>query len=228
MVEQSQSSFAMRGARDAISQGLHHIEAQVSSIESAVVNQPGLVFDLAKTIVESTCRTILTDRGISYSRGEDLPRLFRTVSENLSVLPSRESQAASVRESINRTLGGLVGTIHGIAELRNQLGFASHGIDRSRPSMDPAHALLAAQAADTIVGFLYHIHVQDRPHPPEGGSSPARHEDFDRYLDDLFGAMPIFDFQFLASEILFQMEPNSYRIFLTEFLRGGSGAGEEE
>ena len=227
MLEQSQSSYVMKGARDAISQGLHHIEAQVNSIENAVLNEPGLVFDLAKTIVESTCRTILKDRAISYSSGEDLPRLFRTLSNNLPMLPSQESQATSVRESINRTLGGLIGTIHGIAELRNQLGFASHGTDRSRPSMDPAHALLAAQAADTIVGFLYHIHAQDRPQPTERESSPAQDEDFDRYVDDIYGATRIFDVEFLASEILFQMEPNSYRIFLTDFLKGGGGSGED-
>lgn len=55
MAEVLPAPFAMHGARDAIAAGLEHIEEQVTGIEQAVVDNPGLAFDLAKTLVESVC-----------------------------------------------------------------------------------------------------------------------------------------------------------------------------
>ena len=228
MVEHSRSSFSMDGARQAVSQGLHHIEEQVNAIERAVSENSGLVFDLAKTLVESTCRTILTDRGIQWSEREDLPSLFRKVRDNLPMLPSGESEASDVRESILRIVGGLSGAIHGISELRNQLSFASHGGDKPRPSMEITHAMLAAQSADTIISFLYDIHALERTPKVGRDSAPTRNSDFETFVDDLHDAMRIFDSEFLPSEVLFQMEPDSYRIFLAEFIRESRGSEGEE
>lgn len=61
--------FLMHGARDAMAAGLAHIEAQVRGIEQAVVENPGLAFDLAKTLVESTCRAVLVERSIPHAEG---------------------------------------------------------------------------------------------------------------------------------------------------------------
>ena len=226
MLEQAQYSFSMRNARGAVSQGLHHIQAQVDSIEDAVSNEPGLAFDLAKTLVESTCRTILKDRGIPYNNDDDLPSLFRAVSRNLPMLPPQESHESEVRQSIVQTLGGLNTVIQGIAELRNKLGFASHGADRPRPGMQTVHAVLAADPADTIVGFLYDIHIQDRIPAVNKETQSTRDPDFDDHIDAIHDAVQIFDSEFFASDILFQMEPNSYLIFLAEFLEEGFDSEE--
>lgn len=227
MLERPQLPFTMSGARNAISQGLRHIERQVDAIEGAVYENPGLAFDLAKTLVESTCRTILTERRISWNERDDLPSLFREIRNTLPVLPPQESGEAEVRQSIIQTLSGLSSTVQGLSELRNQLSFASHGSDRDRPAMDSTHAILAAQAADAVVGFLYQMHIQDRT--PSTGERPTtdRNPDFDRYVDDHYEIISILGTNFLASEILFQIEPESYRDLLTDFLEQG-WANEEE
>ena len=62
MAKMSNASFVMHGARDAMEGGLAHIEEHVKGIEQAVAENPGLAFDLAKTLVESTCRTVLRER----------------------------------------------------------------------------------------------------------------------------------------------------------------------
>ena len=64
MAEPATTPFVMYGARDAIKSGLAHIEEQVESIEQAVVRNSGLAFDLAKTLIESTCRTVLRERSV--------------------------------------------------------------------------------------------------------------------------------------------------------------------
>ena len=58
------ASFVMHGSRAAMAAGLVHIEEQVIGIELAVNDKPGLAFDLAKTLIESACRTILRERSV--------------------------------------------------------------------------------------------------------------------------------------------------------------------
>src|SRR3712207_3932361 len=108
------SPFVMHGARAAIAGGMVHIEEQVKSIEIAVDDNPGLAFDLAKTLIESTCRTILTERHISFNTSDDLPRLFRTVTTHLPLFPATASGETDARRSLVQTLNGLSTALHGV------------------------------------------------------------------------------------------------------------------
>ena len=213
----SASPFVMHGARDAFAAGLTHIEEQVRSIEQAVVENPALAFDLARTLVETVCRTILGERKVSYSEDDDLPKLFKTASNHLPFLPLTASSEAATRESLKRTLNGLSTTIQGICELRNQCGFASHGSDKPRPAMESVQALMAAEAADTIVGFLHRVHRQDRTPSPSPRALYDENEAFNDSVDEAYGPIRILEIEFRASEVLFQMEPESYRIYAAEF-----------
>src|SRR5258706_15291020 len=120
MAATGNAPFLMHGARDAIASGLSHIEQQVASIELAVVENPGLAFDLAKTLVESVCRTVLGERKIAHSADHDLPTLFKMVSQSLPFLPPEASGEGKIRKSLVQTLSGLHTAIQGICELRNQ------------------------------------------------------------------------------------------------------------
>jgi hypothetical protein len=235
MAETPNAPFVMFGARDAIAGGLVHIEGYVKGIERAVVEEPGLAFDLAKTLVESVCRTVLRERGVAYEERDDLPRLFRAVIGALRFLPPEASGEIEIRKSLAQTLGGLRTAVQGICELRNRCGLASHGSGGPRPAMESVQALLAAEGADTIVGFLYRLHRQDRTPP---ASPQVLYEDnppFNDYVDEAHGIIRIFEVEFRPSEVLFQMEPETYRVYLAEFNAeaegleaggGPSGAGE--
>ncbi len=224
MAAPASQPFVMHGARDAMAGGLGHIEEQVKGIEQAVVENPGLAFDLAKTLVESTCRSVLGERSVAYAATDDLPKLFRSATQNLPFLPPTASDAADVRKSLAQTLAGLNMAIQGICELRNQCGFASHGAGEPRPVMEAVQALLAAEAADAIVGFLHRVHRQDRTSPPPSGPSFDENGPFNDHVDEASGPVRIFETEFRASEVLFQMEPESYRIYLSEFDENNSDA----
>jgi len=211
------SPFVMHGARDAFAAGLTHIEEQVRSIEQAVVENPALAFDLARTLVETVCRTIPTERKVAYSEHDVLPKLFKTASTHLPFLPPTASSESGVRKSLAQTLNGLSTAIQGICELRKQCGFASHGSDKPGPAMESVQALLAAEAADTIVGFLHRVHRQDRTPPPSSRALYYENEAFNEYVDEAHGPFRILEIEFLASEILFEMEPETYRIYAAEF-----------
>jgi len=215
MAEPFTSPFVMHGARNAMASGLSHIEEQVKGIEEAVVENPALAFDLAKTLVESTCRAILGERKIAHGEDDDLPKLFRTACQHLPFLPAMASGEA---------LNGLSTAIQGVCELRNRCGFASHGSGHPRPPMESVQALLAAGAADTMVGFLYRVHRQDRTLPPSPRALFEANPAFNDSVDEAHGTIRIFESEFRPSEVLFVMEPESYRIHLAEYDQDAEGA----
>ena len=127
------------------------------------------------------------------------------------------SEAAKVRKSLKKTLGGISTAIQGICELRNQCGFTSHGSDGPRPVMEGVQALLAAEAADTIIGFLHRVHRQDRTSLPAARASFDDNFAFNESLDEAFSPFRIIDVEFRPSEVLFTLEPETYRIYLADF-----------
>lgn len=99
-------AFVMHGAREAMDRGMIHIEEQVKGIESAVSENPGLAFDLAKTLIESACKTILTERRIDYDTNDDLPRLFKTATQQLPfLLATASSEACQQQPVVKRKRG---------------------------------------------------------------------------------------------------------------------------
>lgn len=211
------TDFVMHGARAAMAGGLSHIEQQIMGIERAVIENPGLAFDLAKTVVESTCRTILTDRKIPFGSDDDLSRLFKTVTTNLPMLPVSASSEAEARKSLAQTLNGLHTSLQGVCELRNAYGFASHGADGPRPVMESVQALLAAQAADAIVGFLHRVHLQERNILPSVRIAYEDSEYFNIYVDEANDDVRIFDLIYRPSEVLFAVDPEAYRDLLAGY-----------
>ena len=48
--------------------GSIHIRDQVEALEAALPDNPGIAVSFCRTIIETTCKTILTDRGRTLSR----------------------------------------------------------------------------------------------------------------------------------------------------------------
>jgi len=228
--ETVQAGFAMHGARSAMAAGLDYIEPQVSSLEDAVVTNPAHAFDLAKTIIESACRTILTERKVGYGNGDDLPKLFKMVARsNLPFLPASIGAQTDLQKSLEKTLNGLHTAMLGVCELRNACGFSSHGADGPRPALETVQALLAAETADAIVGFLFRVHRQDIPPPDSQEAAPEPDppdvkdvifEDnpaFNQYVDALQDPVKVFDESFDPSRILFALAPEAYKLYLSEY-----------
>lgn len=200
-----------------MAKGLPHTERQVEAIENAVDENPGLAFDLAKTLVENVCKYVLKEHSIETKDTDDLPKLFRSVTNQLSFLPKTASSEASVRRSLGQTLSGLHTAVQGICQLRNECGFASHGSADARPALEKTQALLAAEASDTIVGFLYRVHDAERTAAAAPDLALSDNPLFNAYLDEENGMLEVGDAEFLPSAVLFTLEPATYRIYLAEF-----------
>lgn len=210
--------FVMHGARAAVGGGMLHIEEQVKALELAVAQNTGLAFDLAKTLVESACKTIITERGSVFDKDDDLPKLFKTVSSCVPFLPVALAADAGARKSLQQTLNGLNTALQGVCELRNAFGFASHGSDGPRPVMEGIQALLVAQAADAIIGFLYRVHRQDLSRPKTVQLEYDDNPDFNEWLDEQCEPVRILSLPpYRPSDVLFSVDHEAYRDLLTDY-----------
>lgn len=217
----SPAPFVMHSARGAMAAGLLHIEEQVKAIEQAVVENPSFAFDLARLLIESACKTILTERGGSFDKDDDLPKLFRMARQVVPFLPASLAGDPAARKSLEQTLNGLSTALQGVCELRNSFGFASHGSDSPRPAMAAIHATLAAQAADAIVGFLYGVHRQELLRPEAPRLEYDDHPDFNEWIDEQCAPVQILSLPpYRPSEVLFNVDQEAYRDLLADF---GSG-----
>ncbi len=210
--------FVMHGARAAVAGGMLHIEEQVKALELAVVENTGLAFDLAKTLVESACKTILTERGGAFDKDDDLPKLFKSAKLTVPFLPVAMASDTGARRSLEQTLSGLSTALQGVCELRNACGFASHGSDGPRPVMEGIQALLVAQAADAIIGFLYRVHRQDLSRPKTVLLEYRDNPEFNEWLDEQCEQVRILSLPpYRPSDVLFNVDQEAYRDMLTDY-----------
>lgn len=217
MIVEPPSRFVMHGAREAMAAGAVHIEQQVVAIEQAVFDNPGLAFDLAKTLLESTCKGILAERKAACDDGWDVPKVLKQTLGNLRLVPVSLAAEKDVSDSLRKTVGGLQTVIQGICEIRNSHGFASHGKDPGFQQLDAVQALLVARATDAIVSFLFRMH---RDSDGAQTAHALRYDDqaaFNEYVDDVNGPVRIFDLEYRASEVLFHVDPRAYQDHLATF-----------
>jgi len=219
--------FVMHGAREVLEAGAVHIEQQIVAIEQAVDANPGLAFDLAKSLVESTCKIVLADRGCACDEGWDLPKLLKETLGRLRLIPECVDGDQAVSVSLRKTVGGLQTVIQGICELRNTHGFASHGRDASFQQLESVQALLVARSADTVVSFLFRVHrgyaASASPRLLAYGDNPA----FNDHVDEANEPVRIFSLSYKPSEVLFQVDPQAYQDYLAGY-GGEVPSGAEE
>lgn len=210
--------FVMYSARAAIAGGLLHIEEQVKALELAVVENTGLAFDLAKTLVESACKTIITERGGTFDKDDELGKVFKAASQCLPFLPVALAMDGGARRTLQQTLSGLSTALQGVCELRNAFGFASHGSDGPRPAMEAVQAILAAQAADAMIGFLYRVHQADLSRPPTPRLEFNDHAELNEWIDNQSEMVQILNLPpYRPSEVLFAVDIQAYRDLLADF-----------
>lgn len=215
----------MHGARQVLAMAgdALHLEQQIRAIELAVRDAPNLAFDLARSLVETVCKTILTDRGATPPKGYDdlLRDTYSCV--QLTPPPAEDAVVAGFRKIVE----GLDGAVGGISALRKNEGLASHGKDAYTLPTERIQAEFVARAADAIVSFLYRCHRQF-------SSLEARHLIYDdypklnEYIDEIHEPVRIFQYELTPSKVLFSTDREAYREQVMEELPDGAGDNEEQ
>lgn len=145
-------------ARDVLSgTDVVYISQQITRMEAAVLNDPGLAIGTAKELVETCCKTILAERMVEIPPPDNLPQLVKRTAKELKLTPNDIPDQAKAVETIRRLLSNLATITSGIAELRNSYG-TGHGKAASSKGLGPRHAKLAVGAASTLAVFLAETH----------------------------------------------------------------------
>ena len=111
-------------------------------------DDPEGAITLARSLLETVCKTILEDLGEQPGAKDDLPALYSKAASKLNLGPSQHSE-----ESIKRILGGAMAAVNGLGSLRNQIG-DSHGQGRRSYKAEPRHAMFAVNLAGSMAVFL--------------------------------------------------------------------------
>lgn len=209
--------FVMAGAREVVGGSATHLLRQIATLEGAIVDTPALAFDLAKSLVESVCKTILADRGQEIDHTLDMPKLFRETLRYLQILPDSHAGDAPIADSLKKTMGGLQSIVAGLCELRNREGLASHGRDGYSRSLESVQAQFAARSADALIHYLLNAH---RNYPNQSPKRRVQYHDntgFNGYLDESNEKVVISGFEYLPSYVLFNVDDEAYKDLLGDY-----------
>jgi hypothetical protein len=139
-----------------------HMADQIQRMESAVDSDPSLAIGTAKELIETCCKTILSERGKPVTGTPDVSTLTKETLKELKLIPEGIHEATRGADVIKRLLSNL-GTIgNGLAELRGLYG-TGHGKHGRTTGLGARHAKLAVGAAATLTVFLFETHEETKP-----------------------------------------------------------------
>lgn len=135
------------------------LQAQIKRLRESVEDDPDLAIGTAKEMIETTCKMILGDCGVTVESGWDIPRLVKETRQVLKLMPDSVPDSAKGADVVKRVLSNLGTVAQGITELRNLYG-TGHGKHGRSTGLKPRHARLACGAASALVSFLFETHQE--------------------------------------------------------------------
>jgi len=154
------------------------ISAALSAFDAATIHErwqealerrasdPRGAITVARTLLEDTCKWLLTESRQTFADEADLPVLYRQLAKSLYLAPDEHTE-----QVFKQILGSCQSIVEAIGALRNKLGDAhSQGPKRARPQA--RHAELAVNLAGTMATFL--IATWEARQSKETGAPPRR------------------------------------------------------
>lgn len=137
----------------------HYLHTQIERMQGAIETDPRLAIGTAKEVIETTCKTILTECRVAFPGAADLMDLLKLTRKELHLAPDDVPDAAKAVDTIRRLLSNLASVVQCLAELRNPYG-TGHGPHAKAKGLQPRHARLAVGAAASLATFLFETHSE--------------------------------------------------------------------
>lgn len=150
----SNSSHAVLRAKtvaDALNAGW--MAKEIERLENAIDRDPALAIGTAKELIETCCKSILTKRGVVFTKSEDLGDLTKKVTKELQLVPEGITDDTKGAENIRLILRNLTQLTNNLAQLRGLYG-TGHGRDGQHRGLQPRHARLAVASAVAFIDFV--------------------------------------------------------------------------
>lgn len=183
----------------------------LSAIEGNIATNPTLCIETCKALIEGVCKTILTNKNISFYDTSTCSFLVKSSIE--AVLQSEDNYRSDISELGRR----IAGVAQKLEEIRNSTTFASHGMDVLNPRLTETVALLGSKITDTICGFILNCYNNNRSTSPDHRIHYDDCTPFNEYFDEQnpvkLGLIPI-----SASEALFEQDYEAYKAAYYDYL----------
>lgn len=135
--------------------GLHKT---LTRARSNIESDPDLAIGSSKEIIESVCKTILSDRNISIKDGVDYSELTRRTFSSLNLTPDDIAHTARGADEIKRMLANLNSIVRQVEAIRDLYG-TGHGRHARAKGLQPRHARLVYGCAEALCVFLWESHA---------------------------------------------------------------------
>ena len=204
------------------------IRQQVEALEEAMPDKPGIAVSFCRTLIETTCKTILIDRGQAPDDAWEAPKLIAETTKFLHLGIHDDGHTdTTLRSGAEKLVRGVNSIIDGVVEIRNAHGAAAHGSDAYAPMLDARYAEILARATDAVVGLLFKTHLNGSGKALLARVRYGDHQDFDEWIDNEFGPFVVLETPLVASEALFRTDNSAYRSSLVIYKQEQEAAKTE-
>lgn len=195
------------------------IKEQVEALEDALPDRPGIAVSFCRTLIETTCKTILVDRGQRPDDTWEAPKLLSETTKflHLGIHDSGHTDP-TLKTGAEKLLRGVNSIVDGVIEIRNAHGAAAHGADAYAPMLDGRYAEILANATDAVVGLLFRTHLNGSKAKPLSRLRYTDHSDFNDSIDADYGPFDVLETPLVASEALFRTDQSAYRTALVDYI----------
>ena len=118
-----------------------YVNSKITTMNDAVYKDTDIAIGTAKELLETTCKSILKQRGQTINSDWTLPQLLKETTSILDFKPKEADDPEKAEKSIRQMLGGITSIVHGAAELRNGYG-TGHGKDANFKGLETKYAKL--------------------------------------------------------------------------------------
>ncbi len=206
------------------------IRQQVEALEDAMPDKPGIAVSFCRTLIETTCKTILTERGRPFDNTWKADKLWLETKSclNLGQHPGGQTDRR-LHNATEKIVSGFNSIFEGIITIRNDHGAASHGAEAYAPLLDVRYAEMLARSTDAIIGLLFKLHLNALVSAP---AARMRYEDedlrgFNDWIDAEHEPYVVLQTPLVASEALFRTDNSAYRDGLVVFKQEQDSAQEQ-
>lgn len=186
---------------------LSHIEV----IENNVYSNPTLCVETCKSLLEGICKTILTNKNIEYPSNI----VFNVLIQNTisSIINDDDIFRTDLTE-----LGRRIASVsQKLGEIRNNVGFVSHGMDVLNPKLTETVSVFASKITDNIGGFILRCYYNNKTTNQDTRIHYEDCQPFNAQFDEE-NPISIGVIALSASKVLYQEDYEAYKETYFEYL----------
>jgi hypothetical protein len=130
-----------------------YVNSKITIMHDAVDKDSELAIGTAKELLETTCKSILKQKGVAFDKDWSLPVLVKNTYKLFDFKPKNAESPEKAERAILTILSGMNNIIQGVAELRNSYG-TGHGKDADFKGLEAKYAHLLVGVVSEFVILL--------------------------------------------------------------------------